>query len=124
MKSMSTTMKKYLMALALLGLAGCGQESNPSTPAAVDPAIVARLPADADLARLYEQTCKACHTTALSGAPLSGRPADWAPRMAQGTETLLDHTINGFKGMPPLGSCMDCSEEDFLALIDFMSQAD
>ncbi|TJY61159.1 cytochrome c5 family protein [Sinimarinibacterium sp. CAU 1509] len=109
---------------AATGLVGCGKESVPSAPAAADPALVARLPADADLARLYEQTCKACHTAPLSGAPQSGRPADWAARLAQGTEILLDHTINGYKGMPPLGSCMDCSEDDFLALIDFMSKAD
>jgi len=121
------TMNKYWMVLALpamVGLSACEKATPPAATATLEPALVARVPADADLARLYEQTCKACHTAPLSGAPMSGRPADWAPRLAQGTETLLDHTINGFKGMPPLGSCMDCSEEDFLALIDFMSKAD
>ncbi len=48
--------------------------------------------------------------------------AAWAPRLAQGGSVLLNHTLSGYKGMPPLGSCMDCSEEDFLALIQFMSE--
>jgi cytochrome c5 len=29
--------------------------------------------------------------------------------------------INGFGGMPPLGMCMDCSAEEFEALIVFMA---
>ena len=31
------------------------------------------------------------------------------------------NTINGFNGMPPLGMCMDCGEEEFVALINFMA---
>jgi cytochrome c5 len=34
---------------------------------------------------------------------------------------LLDHTVNGFNKMPPLGYCMACEAEDFRALIDFMA---
>ncbi|KFF33545.1 cytochrome C [Pseudomonas aeruginosa VRFPA01] len=49
--------------------------------------------------------------------------AAWAPRLAQGMDTLLDHSINGYKGMPPMGMCMQCSEEQFRALIEFMSAA-
>jgi cytochrome c5 len=41
--------------------------------------------------------------------------------MAKGMDTLLDNTINGYKGMPPLGMCMDCGEEEFEALIRFMA---
>ncbi|MBE0763098.1 cytochrome c5 family protein, partial [Escherichia coli] len=48
-----------------------------------------------------------------SGAPLTGDAAAWAPRLAQGIDTLLDHSINGYKGMPPMGMCMQCSEEQF-----------
>ena len=36
-------------------------------------------------------------------------------------DTLLDHSINGFQGMPPLGLCMQCTEADFRALIEFMA---
>jgi len=42
-------------------------------------------------------------------------------RIAQGPDTLLDHTINGYNGMPPMGLCVQCSEEQFLGLISFMS---
>jgi cytochrome c5 len=36
--------------------------------------------------------------------------------------TLLDHTVSGYKGMPPLGSCGDCGETEFTALIEFMAR--
>lgn len=44
----------------------------------------------------------------------------WAERRAQGEGALLEHTIAGLNNMPPLGYCMDCEEDDFLALIRFM----
>jgi cytochrome c5 len=34
---------------------------------------------------------------------------------------MLEHTVNGYNGMPPLGACMDCSEKEFEALIRFMA---
>jgi cytochrome c5 len=33
---------------------------------------------------------------------------------------LLQHTLTGFRNMPPLGYCMACEEDDFIALIEFM----
>lgn len=98
------------------GVAGCGEQAGaPATGAA------AVMPADPKLAKLYAQTCKACHTSAGNGAPQAGDRAAWEPRLAQGMPTLLEHTIRGFKGMPPLGSCMDCNEQEFEALIRFMA---
>ena len=34
---------------------------------------------------------------------------------------LLDHTVNGFNNMPPLGYCMDCECDDLRAYIRFMA---
>lgn len=106
-----------MLLCAVLVAAGCGPQDPGATPAAAS----AAMPADAKLARLYGQTCKACHTSPGSGAPQAGDRAAWDPRMAQGMPLLLEHTVSGYKGMPPLGSCMDCSEADFEALIRFMS---
>lgn len=101
-----------------LALAACGDSAEP--PPAAD---VQRVPADAALAQVYSASRKLCHADPASGAPLTGATAAWAPRLAQGMDTLLDHSINGYKGMPPMGMCMQCSEEQFRALIEFMSAA-
>lgn len=102
----------------ILWLAGCGEK----TPVSGDVPRVTAVPADPKLAKLYEQTCKACHTNPGSGAPQAGDAPAWTPRLAQGMPKLLDHTVNGYKGMPPLGTCMDCGEPEFTALIRFMAQ--
>ncbi|WP_256352456.1 cytochrome c5 family protein [Pseudomonas sp. PDM31] len=116
--------EKPSLCLALVGcvcaflLAGCGQEpKNPTTPAE---AATAR-PADAELAQVYDNSCKLCHANPAAGAPLTGDKNAWQPRLLQGADTLLDHAINGYNGMPPMGMCMQCSQEQFLALIAFMS---
>lgn len=101
-------------------LVACGKGPE-STPAAAAGSAVNLRPADAALASVYDQSCKACHATPASGAPQTGDRAAWAPRLAQGMGTLLEHTVSGYKGMPPLGSCGDCSEDEFAALIRFMS---
>lgn len=107
--------------LLALGIAACG---SPEPPAKAAPAVPVTAPPAADPAvmRIYEQTCKACHGLPGTGAPLTGDAAAWAPRVAQGMDTLLEHTIAGFKGMPPLGSCGDCGEDEFRALIRYMAQ--
>ena len=56
-----------------------------------------------------------------TGAPQVGDAAAWAPRLAQGDAVLLDHTFNGFKSMPPMGACMDCTEPQYRALIEYMA---
>jgi len=106
--------------LALGGLlVACGDK--PAPPSA---ATLQQLPDDSELARIYDSSCKLCHANPASGAPLTGDIQAWRPRIAQGADTLLDHSINGYNGMPPMGLCMQCSEEQFLGLIRFMSAQD
>jgi len=71
---------------------------------------------------LYNRTCAACHAGQLPQAPKAGDSAAWEPRLAQGMETLVGHVTQGFKAMPPRGLCMDCSAEDYQAIIHWMSQ--
>lgn len=109
--------RKAAMGLVLCTLlAGCGEEiAQPSASAA------ARVPESAALAQLYATSCKQCHANPAAGAPLTGDTVAWAPRIDKGMDTLLDHSINGFQGMPPMGMCMQCSEQQFRALIGFMA---
>ena len=72
---------------------------------------------------LYNQSCIACHASGAAGAPKKGDAAAWKPRLAQGMDTLLKHTKEGINAMPPKGMCMDCSDDEFKALINYMSVA-
>lgn len=115
---------KPSLCLALVGcafvalLSGCGEEKK--SPATHNQAATAK-PGDPVLAQIYDNSCKLCHANPAAGAPLTGDKNAWEPRLLQGADTLLDHAINGYNGMPPMGQCVECSEEQFLALISFMA---
>jgi len=70
--------------------------------------------------QVYQSTCVGCHGTGAAGAPKFGDAAAWAPRIAQGMDTLLAHATNGFKVMPPKGTCMNCTEAELKAAIEYM----
>ena len=69
---------------------------------------------------IYQASCFACHGTGAAGAPVLGDQATWAPRIAQGMDTLMSHTINGFNAMPAKGLCFTCSDDDLKATVEYM----
>jgi hypothetical protein len=100
-------------------------------PAAAAPAAAAAAPAAAPVADagakgkdIYGQVCFACHAIGVAGAPKFGDKEAWAPRIAQGADTLHNHAINGYNGkagmMPPKGGRPDLSDEDIKAAVDYM----
>ena len=53
---------------------------------------------------IYDNLCHSCHTAGVAGAPKLGDKAAWAPRIAEGLDTLVKPAINGYKG--PDGNMM------------------
>jgi len=72
-------------------------------------------------AQLLANNCAQCHARPNSGAPLIGNPEDWKERSKQGESKLLANVIYGVRGMPPMGYCSACTEQDFRALIRVMA---
>lgn len=72
---------------------------------------------------IFNQYCTACHTTGLLGAPIKGDVAAWEAKEkeAGGFSKMLSNAINGIKGMPPKGTCMNCSDEEISIAIEYMS---
>ena len=91
-------------------VAVAGQDNSALKIESAGPALpVAALPADGTAA--YETACAACHGAGIAGAPKVGDKAAWAPRIAQGKDTLYKHAIVGFNGktgvMPAKGGRAD-----------------
>ncbi len=108
--------------LLLVLLTGCRGNSGSGTEPAITEAASQKLePSDFALKEVYDRSCRSCHTIAATGAPMTGDPAAWAPRLDKGMNTLVDNVVNGFGGMPPFGMCMDCDGDQFEALIRFMA---
>lgn len=68
----------------------------------------------------YKSTCSICHDAGVAGAPKFRNAADWKPRMEAGLDGMLKIAIQGKGGMPPRGTCMQCSDEELLATIKYM----
>lgn len=71
---------------------------------------------------VFDAACMACHSTGAGGAPVVGDKAAWASRIAKGIDVLYDSGINGVPGtgMIARGGCMNCSEEEIHAAVDYM----
>jgi cytochrome c5 len=93
-----------------------------NTDAGAAPA--AALPANGE--ETYKQVCATCHTPGIAGAPKSGDKAAWAPRIAQGKDTLYKHAIEGFQGpggvMPAKGGRTDLTDDLMRQAVDYMVQ--
>ena len=70
--------------------------------------------------QIYQSKCNACHGTGVAGAPKLDDAEAWAPRIAQGMDTLLANATTGLNAMPPKGTCADCSEADLKAAVEYM----
>ena len=102
-------------------LAGVATTADAAAPAAAAPA--ADLPGE----QVYTQTCALCHGAGVAGAPKFGDKAAWAPRIAQGMDTLYKHAIGGFQGksgvMPAKGGRADYSDKSIDNAVDYMVAA-
>ena len=69
---------------------------------------------------VYNTSCKTCHGAGMAGAPKFGAADQWTARIGKGMDTLYVSAISGFQGMPPKGLCMDCSDDELKAAVDYM----
>ncbi|HXF08879.1 MAG TPA: c-type cytochrome [Candidatus Acidoferrales bacterium] len=69
---------------------------------------------------VVQQVCAACHGAGVLGAPKIGAKADWQPRLAQGFDTLVTHSVNGIRAMPPKGGNPSLSEDELKAALTEM----
>lgn len=78
----------------------------------------------ADGKATYDKACMACHAAGVAGAPKLGDKAAWAPRIAQGADTLHTHALKGFTGkkgmMPAKGGNASLADADVKAAVDYM----
>ncbi|HEX3895772.1 MAG TPA: c-type cytochrome, partial [Rudaea sp.] len=69
--------------------------------------------------------CQTCHTNAATGAPIITDKGAWAPRVAKGLPTLIDHAIKGFQGpdgkmMPAKGGNPSLTDDQVKATVEWM----
>ena len=126
--------RSAMIAALLSALASCERpaaEAAAPPPAKPGPFVPSDWhPEDPELARgreVYHQTCHLCHEEGEQSAPRLKRREVWAERAAKGTDVLLRHAIEGFRGsegeMPARGGADSHSDTDIAAAVKFMVAA-
>ena len=99
-------------------------EAAPAAAPAAAEAPKAEATASIDGKSVYNKTCSMCHAAGVAGAPKPGDKENWAPRIAQGTETMYKHSIEGYTGnsgmMPARGGNPKLTDDEMKAAVDFM----
>jgi cytochrome c5 len=91
-------------------------DGAPPAAAAVVAAVAVKAKSGEEV---YNGACVACHGAGIAGAPKTGDKGLWAPRIAQGVNTLYDHAIKGFKAMPAKGGQVALSDDEVKAAVDY-----
>ena len=77
--------------------------------------------------RDYVYSCATCHEDGLGGAPVTGDRDEWERRIAKGVAKVRSNALEGFEGgtgiMPAKGGNLDLSDEQVIALVDYMIEA-
>lgn len=68
---------------------------------------------------VFNTVCGACHNTGAAGAPKVDDKAAWAPRVAQGKETLYKSALGGKNAMPARGGST-LSDGEIKAAVDYI----
>ena len=69
---------------------------------------------------IYNSKCAGCHTSGVMGAPKYASLEDWSTRIDLGLEKLTLSAIAGKGGMPPRGTCMDCTDNEIEVTVQYI----
>ena len=70
---------------------------------------------------IYNLHCRVCHEAGLNDAPIIGNAEVWEERLAKGMDELLRTSKEGLNLMPPMGTCMSCTDGEMRAAIEYMT---
>jgi len=69
---------------------------------------------------IYNSKCSGCHTSGVMEAPKYASLEDWSTRIDLGLEKLTLSAIAGKGGMPPRGTCMDCTDNEIKLTVQYI----
>lgn len=72
---------------------------------------------------VVKAVCSMCHAAGLMNAPKIGDKGQWAPRIAQGYDLLINHAVNGIRTMPAKGGNPALSEGEIANAVANMANA-
>lgn len=111
----------YILTLlwVTLALTGCG---SPPSPSGDDNKVSAVQERTGE--QIYNKYCQNCHQGGTVGSPRFGDREAWEERLEKGREALITSVRDGIPpGMPKMGLCFNCSEQELASSVDYMLEA-
>jgi cytochrome c5 len=72
---------------------------------------------------VVKAVCAMCHEAGLMNSPKLGDKTQWAPRIAQGYETLVKHALEGIRTMPARGGNPALTDGEIANAVTHMANA-
>ncbi|KZY72493.1 hypothetical protein A3742_27970 [Oleiphilus sp. HI0071] len=113
-RKISNALLIMMTMFAIAGLSACTSKPDSNTQ------IPSVNLSESQLAK-YEASCKACHEVEGAGAPLRGDTEAWSAILIQPIDDIINKVVNGYQGMPPLGQCFDCDQQDLESLVYYLA---
>jgi cytochrome c5 len=73
-------------------------------------------------AQVYETYCAVCHSSGWQEAPIANDVGEWTDRFKKGADAVFKNVRDGVSAMPPMGTCMDCTDGELRAAIAEMTR--
>ena len=96
-------------------------ETKPTAVAAAEPAPTPAAGKSGE--EVYKAVCSMCHATGLMSAPKFGDKDLWAPRVAQGYDTLVNHAVHGIRNMPAKGGNPGLTDAEVAGAVKYMANS-
>jgi cytochrome c5 len=72
---------------------------------------------------VFQAVCINCHGAGLLGSPKFGDATAWAPHIAKGYATLIQHALSGFNAMPARGGNASLTDSEVARAVAYMANA-
>jgi cytochrome c5 len=73
--------------------------------------------------KIAQKNCALCHASGMMNSPKIGDKEQWAPRIAQGKEMLVNNAIMGIRTMPAKGGNPSLSDAEVAAAVIWMANS-
>lgn len=73
--------------------------------------------------KIAQKNCALCHASGMMNSPKIGDKEQWAPRIAQGKEMLVNNAIQGIRTMPAKGGNPSLSDAEVAAAVVWMANS-
>ena len=133
LETVGVVVGSFIFAMVVI-VAATKKDSPEPTPKVVENTVVEEKVAEATSEKtgdsgsisgekIAQKNCALCHSSGMMNSPKIGDKEQWAPRIAQGKEMLVNNAIKGIGVMPAKGGNTSLSDAEVAAAVVWMANS-